>query len=109
MARYPSKWLIDQLPAYIQPAQLAELLVGFEANKRAYSRLAKIRSVERQVKQAARRNETSMTHWQTRLAELQAAQVADERTIAQATQPRELDNDNWQTRLAAMVAAHAVD
>ena len=35
---YPLKWLLEQLPDYIPPAALAELLTRFEAQKQRYSR-----------------------------------------------------------------------
>jgi hypothetical protein len=47
---HPLKWLLYELPAYIEPAPLAALMERYEANKRGYARQSKIAQIERIIK-----------------------------------------------------------
>ncbi|HNP72818.1 MAG TPA: hypothetical protein PLO33_15030 [Kouleothrix sp.] len=49
---YPLKWLLEQLPDYIPPAALAELLTRFEAQKQRYSHNVKVNDLERRIRYA---------------------------------------------------------
>ena len=53
----PLKWLLWELPAYIEPAPLTALMERYEANKKAYARECVIRHTERIVKTYERRNQ----------------------------------------------------
>lgn len=71
---HPLKWLLAELPAYIEPAQLAALMERYEANKHAYARERKIRQAERIIKSYERRNYAheaqSIARWRDKLARL---------------------------------------
>ncbi|MBK8200237.1 MAG: hypothetical protein IPK75_17970 [Acidobacteria bacterium] len=47
---YPLKWLLEQLPNYIAPEALAELLRRFEVQKQRYSHNVKINDLERRLR-----------------------------------------------------------
>jgi hypothetical protein len=67
----PLRWLLAELPAYIEPAPLAELMARYEANKRAYDLDAKIRHAERIVTVYSRRGDTELVRrWQAKLEKL---------------------------------------
>ncbi len=70
----PLKWLLYELPAYIEPALLAALMERYERNKQAYYRACKIRQAERIIRSYQRRNAPSETanlaRWQAKLAKL---------------------------------------
>jgi hypothetical protein len=69
----PLKWLLGQLPAYIAPAELAELMERYTANKRAYDRETKIRHAKRIIANYERfsqspANAAVITKWRATLA-----------------------------------------
>ena len=70
----PLKWLLYELPAYIDPAPLVALMERYEANKRIYDREVRIRHAERVIKVFERRNDpseaTRLARWQAKLAKL---------------------------------------
>ena len=70
----PLKWLLAELPAYVEPGPLASLMERYEANKRAYDLEAKIRRAERIVRYHARRNDprdtATIARWQAKLSKL---------------------------------------
>ena len=75
----PLKFLLYELPAYIEPAPLAALMERYRANKVAYERDNKIRHAERVVKVLERRNDPRETarleRWQAKLARLKENQL----------------------------------
>lgn len=69
----PLKWLLHELPAYIEPAPLAELMERYAANNKAYILEAKIRHAERIVKACTRHGDTALVvRWQAKLDTLKA-------------------------------------
>jgi hypothetical protein len=71
----PLKWLLKELPDYIAPASLADLMERYEANKKAYARQIKINQAERMIKIYERRDvpyeAASIARWREKLARLQ--------------------------------------
>lgn len=72
----PLKWLLYELPAYIEPGPLSGLMERYERNKKAYEREIRIRHAERVIKTFERRNHPSeverLARWRTKLAKLKA-------------------------------------
>lgn len=70
----PLKWLLHELPAYIDPAPLEALMERYRANKRAYERQIKINQTERVITTIARRNDprdsAKLDRWRAKLAKL---------------------------------------
>lgn len=68
----PLKWLLRELPSYVETRALDTLMECYQANKHAYERQIAIRALERKIKNAQ--------HWP----------LSDERTLRLA---------RWQTKL----------
>lgn len=70
----PLKWLLYELPAYIEPAPLAALMARYEANKKAYYQQVRIAHAERIVKVYTRRGNPgdaqTIARWQAKLDKL---------------------------------------
>lgn len=70
----PLKWLLYELPAYIEPGPLSGLMDRYERNKAAYYRECKIRQAERIIRVFERRNHASeaprLARWRGKLAKL---------------------------------------
>lgn len=70
----PLKWLLYELPAYIEPAPLAALMERYRLHKTAYERQIKINQVERVIKTIQRRNNpddaAKLARWHSKLAKL---------------------------------------
>lgn len=70
----PLKWLLYELPAYIEPAPLAALMERYELNKAAYYRECKIRQAERIIRSFERRNNPNeaakLARWHEKLSKL---------------------------------------
>jgi hypothetical protein len=70
----PIKWLLDELPAYIDPAPLDRLLEGYRLHKAAYERQIKVNRIERTIKTIQRRNNPAdaakLARWHAKLAKL---------------------------------------
>lgn len=70
----PLKWLLNELPAYIEPRVLGRLMEEYRANKRDYERGVKIRHVERLITTIQRRNDprdqARLARWYAKLARL---------------------------------------
>jgi hypothetical protein len=73
-AQNPLKWLLYELPAYIEPAPLEALMERYRANKRDYERGLKINRAERIIKTIQRRNSpheaAKLARWHAKLAKL---------------------------------------
>lgn len=73
-AQNPLKWLLYELPAYIDPAPLAALMERYRANKRDYERQIKVNHVELVIKTIQRRNDprdqARLARWHAKLAKL---------------------------------------
>lgn len=73
-AQNPLKWLLSELPAYIEPAPLDALMERYRANKRDYERQLKINQAERVIKTIQRRNNPTealkLARWHAKLAKL---------------------------------------
>ena len=74
----PLKWLLAELPAYIQPMQLDVLMTCYNINKHAYERQVKIRHAERIISGYAQRNDPrdarTIARWRAKLAQLKEQQ-----------------------------------
>jgi hypothetical protein len=73
----PLKWLLSELPSYIAPDQLAELLARYDAQKQRYYDAVKVRDLERKIAFARRwppsDNQTErIARWQAQLGTLKA-------------------------------------
>lgn len=70
----PLKWLLYELPAYIEPTPLASLMERYHAHKRQYERQIKIRQAERIVGVYERRDDpreaARLARWKTKLGRL---------------------------------------
>jgi hypothetical protein len=76
MTTNPLRWLLAELPSYVAPAPLAELLARYEANKKAYELDAKIRHAERIIKAHTRWGDTELVRrWKMKLEKLKARQA----------------------------------
>ena len=73
-ADHPLKFLLYELPAYIEPGPLAGLMERYEINKRKYERECRIRQAKRIVHAFERRNHPNETarlaRWRSKLAKL---------------------------------------
>ncbi len=78
-ATNPLKFLLYELPAYIEPAPLAALMERYQANKRDYERGLKINQAERVIKSIQRRNHPDdrarLARWHAKLAKLKEDQL----------------------------------
>lgn len=72
----PLKFLLYELPAYIDPEPLAGLIERYNANKKAYAHQCKIAQAERIVKAYQRRrydgDTAHLTRWEAKLQKLKA-------------------------------------
>lgn len=71
----PLKWLLHELPAYIEPAPLQALMERYEINKKCYEREIKIRYAERVIKTTERftpspGRDARLARWRSKLAKL---------------------------------------
>ena len=70
----PLKWLLYELPAYIEPGPLSGLMERYEHNKKKYERECKVRQAERIIRAFERRNHASeaarLARWRDKLAKL---------------------------------------
>jgi hypothetical protein len=70
----PLKWLLSELPAYIEPSALAALLERYHLHKANYERQIKINQVERVIKSIQHRNNPNdaakLARWHSKLAKL---------------------------------------
>lgn len=70
----PLKWLLYELPAYIEPAPLAALMERYEINKKRYEHEVKIRHAERVIMSLERRayapDAARLARWKAKLAKL---------------------------------------
>lgn len=77
-AENPLKWLLYELPAYIEPAPLASLMERYERNKKLYERKIRIRHAERVIKVYERRDSpdalAKLARWRGKLAKLKEEQ-----------------------------------
>lgn len=75
----PLKWLLEELPAYIEPAPLAALMERYRKNKRLYERKLKIKQAERTIKTIQYRNNPSdaakLARWHAKLSKLKASDL----------------------------------
>ena len=75
----PLKWLLYELPAYIESAPLAALMERYHLHKQAYERQLKINQIERVIKTIQRRNNPNdaakLARWHAKLAKLKEAMV----------------------------------
>lgn len=78
-ATSPLKWLINELPSLIEPAQLEALMERYRANKRSYECQLKINAAERTIKAIQYRNRpedaTKLARWHAKLAKLKAGEL----------------------------------
>jgi NAD(P)-dependent dehydrogenase (short-subunit alcohol dehydrogenase family) len=72
----PLKWLLAELPGYIEPPALAMLMEAYEANKAAYYRQVKIRHAKRQLRLYEGRNgaTAAVARWHAKLQQLESEQ-----------------------------------
>jgi hypothetical protein len=73
----PLKWLLSELPAYIAPDQLAELMARYDAQKQRYYDAVKLRDLERKIQFARHWTNTDkraerIQRWQAQLDKLKA-------------------------------------
>jgi hypothetical protein len=71
----PLKWLLAELPGYIEPRMLDRLMEEYEANKQAYERQIKIRALERIIATNERfapsaDRDARLARWKAKLAKL---------------------------------------
>lgn len=71
---HPLKWLLAELPSYVPPDRLDDLLTRYAINKRRYERQIKIRRAERIIRVYTRRDNPrdapTIARWQAKLAAL---------------------------------------
>lgn len=71
----PLKWLLAELPAYVPPDRLLELMARYDAQKTAYYAAVKMRDLKRKITSAQRwpssENKTErIARWQAQLDRL---------------------------------------
>lgn len=70
----PLKWLLAELPDYIDPAPLLDLMERYRLHTVAYTRQVAIAKVERTIKEIQRRNRSEgaakLARWHAKLAKL---------------------------------------
>lgn len=75
----PLKWLLHELPAYIEPAPLQALMERYHLHKAAYERQVKVRQAERIISVFEGRNNpreaARLARWRTKLAKLKSEGV----------------------------------
>jgi len=75
----PLKWLLYELPAYIEPAPLAALMERYHLHKRAYERQIKINQAERIIRVFERRDDpreaARLARWKAKLGKLKAGEL----------------------------------
>jgi hypothetical protein len=72
----PLKWLLYELPAYIEPGPLSALMERYEKNKRCYEQEIRIRHAERVIATTERfppspERDARLARWQAKLSMLQ--------------------------------------
>ncbi len=80
----PLKWLLDELPNYIESGPFAQLLADHEANKARYTLMIKIRDAERRIRiyqrQPTRYDQKNLPRWEAKLALLKQQEADLERS-----------------------------
>jgi hypothetical protein len=75
----PLKWLLNELPALIEPAPLASLMERYRLHRVAYERQIKVNQAERVIKEIQYRNNPSdaakLARWHAKLAKLKEGMV----------------------------------
>jgi hypothetical protein len=70
----PLKWLLNELPALIEPAPLEALMERYRLHKADYERQIKVNQVERTIKTIQYRNNpddaAKLARWHAKLAKL---------------------------------------
>jgi hypothetical protein len=71
----PLRWLIAELPAYVAPERLSELMTRLDEQKRQYTRKTKIHELERRIATTARfpptpANTRRLARWRATVARL---------------------------------------
>jgi hypothetical protein len=78
-AETPLKWLLNELPALIEPAPLDVLMMRYRLHKADYERQIKINQVERTIKTIQFRNNPNdaakLVRWHAKLAKLKEGMV----------------------------------
>jgi hypothetical protein len=75
----PLKWLLNELPALIEPAPLDALMMRYRLHRVAYERQIKVNQVERVIKEIQYRNNPNdaakLARWHAKLAKLKEGMV----------------------------------